>query len=57
MKFGLTLQTPCMFAKVCTRKCDGKTFCLKIKTEAFFLFFTVIDIQCDFLLFAERLLI
>ena len=46
-----------MFAQVCARKCDRKTFCVKIKTEAFFLFFTVLDIQCDFLLLAERLLI
>ena len=44
-----------MFAQVCSRKYDGKTFCVKIKTEAFFLFFTVIDIQCDFLLICRTI--
>ena len=29
--------------------------CGKIKTDAFFLFFTVLGIQCDFLLFVKRL--
>ena len=29
----------------------------RIKTDAFFLFFTVLDIKCDFLLFLKQLLV